>query len=149
MRALLQRVTSAAVRVDRQVVGSIDREGLLIFLGVTRGDTAELAGRLASKIWTLRILAGEKSCAQQAAPVLVVSQFTLYADTRKGRRPSWNAAAPREISEPIIDAFVEHLRNLGAEVETGRFGAIMDVSLVNSGPVTLILDSADLHGERR
>ena len=149
MRALLQRVTSAAVRVDRQVVGSIDREGLLVFLGVTHGDTAELAGRLADKIWTLRILADEKSCAQQAAPLLVVSQFTLYADTRKGRRPSWNAAAPREISEPVIDAFVEHLRNLGAEVATGRFGAIMDVSLVNSGPVTLILDSADLHGERR
>ena len=123
MRALLQRVTSATVRVEGQVVGTIDREGLLIFLGVTHGDTAELAGRLADKIWTLRILAGEKSCAQQAAPVLVVSQFTLYADIRKGRRPSWNAAAPREISEPLVEAFVGHLRSLGAEVATGRFGA--------------------------
>ena len=144
MRALLQRVTSATVRVESQVVGTIDREGLLIFLGVTHGDTAELAGRLADKIWTLRILAGEKSCAQQAAPVLVVSQFTLYADIRKGRRPSWNAAAPREISEPVVEAFVDQLRDLGAEVETGRFGATMDVFLANSGPVTLILDSADL-----
>ena len=130
MRALLQRVTSATVRVESQVVGTIDREGLLIFLGVTHGDTAELAGRLADKIWTLRILAGEKSCAQQAAPVLVVSQFTLYADIRKGRRPSWNAAAPREISEPLVEAFVDHLRYLGAEVATGRFGATMEVSLV-------------------
>ena len=140
MRALLQRVTSAAVRVDRQVVGSIDREGLLIFLGVTRGDTAELAGRLADKIWTLRILADEKSCAQQAAPVMVVSQFTLYGDTRKGRRPSWSAAAPPDRARPLVDAVVDALRARGATVETGVFGAAMAVESVNDGPFTLLVE---------
>ena len=92
-------------------------------------------------MWNLRILAGERSCAQENAPILVVSQFTLYADTRKGRRPSWSAAAPREISEPLVEAFVASLRLLGAEVATGVFGAEMQVSLVNDGPVTLVLDS--------
>lgn len=143
MRAVLQRVTSAAVRVDGDVVGAIDREGLLVLVGVTHADTAEVAGRLAEKAWTLRILSGETSCAQRGAPLLVVSQFTLYADTRKGRRPSWHGAAPREISEPMVEAYVAHLRALGAEVAVGRFGATMEVSLVNSGPVTVILDTKD------
>ena len=141
MRAVVQRVTSASVRVDEKVVGAIDRPGLLVLLGVTHDDTAEVAARLAEKIWTLRILADQRSCAQLGAPLLVVSQFTLYADTRKGRRPSWSAAAPRPVSEPLVGAFVGALRAAGAEVATGRFGAMMTVSLVNDGPVTLILDS--------
>ena len=111
------------------------------WLGVTHTDDPATAARLAEKVWNLRILADERSCAQEHAPLLVVSQFTLYADTRKGRRPSWNAAAPREVSEPLVEAFVAALRDRGAEVATGTFGAEMQVSLVNDGPVTLILDS--------
>jgi D-tyrosyl-tRNA(Tyr) deacylase len=122
------------------VVGAVERTGLLVLVGVTHSDTAAVAGQLADKVWQLRILAGEQSCAQTGAPILVVSQFTLYADTRKGRRPSWNAAAPRAVSEPLVEAFVESLRGLGAEVSTGVFGADMSVSLTNDGPVTLILD---------
>lgn len=141
MRAVVQRVTSASVTVDGGVVGVIDRPGLLVLLGVTHDDTADLAAKLAEKIWTLRILADEQSCAQLAAPLLVVSQFTLYADTRKGRRPSWSAAAPRPVSEPLVEEFVRALRALGAEVATGEFGARMQVALVNDGPVTLILDT--------
>jgi D-tyrosyl-tRNA(Tyr) deacylase len=140
MRAVVQRVTSASVTVDRRVVGAIDRPGLLVLLGVTHDDTAELAAKLAEKIWTLRILADEQSCAQLGAPLLVVSQFTLYADTKKGRRPSWSAAAPRSVSEPLVEEFVTALRALGAEVATGEFGAMMQVALVNDGPVTLILE---------
>jgi D-tyrosyl-tRNA(Tyr) deacylase len=102
-----------------------------------------MADRLAEKVWTLRILNGERSCREENAPVLVVSQFTLYADTRKGRRPSWSAAAPRAVSEPLIEAFVSALRLRGAKVATGVFGAHMKVTLTNDGPVTLILDSAD------
>jgi D-tyrosyl-tRNA(Tyr) deacylase len=141
MRLVVQRVRSARVEVDGTVVGAISDPGLLVFVGVTSTDTSAVAARLAEKVWTLRILAGERSCADQDAPLLVVSQFTLYADTRKGRRPSWSAAAPRPISEPLVDAFVAALRNLGAEVETGVFGADMQVALVNDGPVTMILDS--------
>ena len=141
MRVVLQRVTSASVAVDGAVVGAIERPGLLVLVGVTHDDTADDAARLAEKTWTLRILADERSCAQEGAPLLVVSQFTLYADTRKGRRPSWSAAAPRPVSEPLVDAFVAALRRLGAEVATGVFGADMQVSLVNDGPVTLVLDS--------
>jgi D-aminoacyl-tRNA deacylase len=141
MRALLQRVTSASVRIDGGVVGQIDREGLLVLLGVTHGDTVDVAAKLAEKTWALRILSDERSCSDVSAPLLVVSQFTLYADTRKGRRPSWNAAAPREISEPLVETFISHLRALGAEVAEGRFGEMMEVSLVNSGPVTVLLDS--------
>jgi len=129
------------VTVDDEVVGRIDSPGLLVLLGVTHDDTAETADKLADKIWTLRILADERSCADLDAPLLVVSQFTLYADTRKGRRPSWNAAAPRPVSEPLVDAFVAALRARGATVATGRFGAHMQVELTNDGPVTLILDS--------
>ena len=143
MRLVLQRVASAEVAVAGEVVGSIAAPGLLILVGVTHDDTATVAARLAEKVWNLRILAGELSCADQQAPILVVSQFTLYADTRKGRRPSWSAAAPRAISEPLVEAFVSSLRELGAEVATGIFGADMQVTLVNDGPITLILDSAD------
>jgi D-aminoacyl-tRNA deacylase len=141
MRLVVQRVTSARVEVDGDIAGAIDRPGLVILVGVTHDDQPAIADRLAEKVWTLRILAGERSCQDEDAPILVVSQFTLYADTRKGRRPSWSAAAPRSISEPLIEAFVSSLRRLGAEVETGVFGAHMRVTLTNDGPVTLILDS--------
>ncbi len=144
MRLVVQRVTSASVEVAGETVGALraaDGPGLLILVGVTHDDTAEVASRLAEKVWRLRILAGERSAADEEAPILVVSQFTLYADTRKGRRPSWNAAAPREVSEPLVQRFVDSLRGLGAGVETGIFGADMAVSLVNDGPVTLVLDS--------
>ncbi len=141
MRLVVQRVRSAAVAVAGQTVGAIDRPGLLVLVGVTHTDDAAVAARLADKVWNLRILAGERSCAQENAPILAVSQFTLYADTRKGRRPSWNAAAPREVSEPLVKDFVASLRRLGADVATGVFGAEMQVSLVNDGPVTLVLDS--------
>lgn len=137
----MQRVSRASVTVDGEVVGRIDSPGLLVLLGVTHDDTAEAADKLADKIWTLRILDGGRSCSDQNAPLLVVSQFTLYADTRKGRRPSWNAAAPRPVSEPLVDTFVAALRSRGASVATGRFGAHMAVDLTNDGPVTLILDS--------
>jgi D-aminoacyl-tRNA deacylase len=142
MRLVIQRVTSARVEVDGGIVGAIDRPGLVILVGVTHDDQPMTADRLAEKVWTLRILDGERSCQEENAPVLVVSQFTLYADTRKGRRPSWSAAAPRAVSEPLIEAFVSALRLRGAEVATGVFGAHMKVTLTNDGPVTLILDSA-------
>jgi D-aminoacyl-tRNA deacylase len=141
VRLVVQRVTSARVAVSDQVVGAIDRPGLLILVGVTHDDQPTTAERLAEKVWRLRILRGEKSCLEENAPILVVSQFTLYGDIRKGRRPSWSTAAPRAISEPLIEAFVSSLRLLGAEVATGVFGAEMQVSLTNDGPVTLILDS--------
>ena len=142
MRLVVQRVSSASVTVDEQVVGAIERQGLLVLVGCTHDDTTAMAAQLARKLWELRILHDERSCAQLNAPLLVISQFTLYADTRKGRRPSWSAAAPRPISEPLVEAFVQALRQLGAEVATGVFGADMQVELVNDGPVTLILDSA-------
>lgn len=141
MRAVVQRVTEANVVVDGETVGAIDRQGLLLLVGVTHGDSEEQARALAAKVHTLRILDGEQSCADVDAPLLVVSQFTLYADTRKGRRPSWNDAAPREVAEPLVDAVVSALRARGAHVETGEFGAHMLLSLVNDGPVTLILDA--------
>ena len=139
MRAGGTRVSGARVRVDGETVGEIGR-GLLVLLGVTHDDTPEKAAKLASKIWTLRILDDERSASDTGAPVLVVSQFTLYADTRKGRRPSWSAAAPQPVSEPLVDAFCEALRDAGAHVETGVFGAMMQVSLLNDGPVTLVVD---------
>ena len=139
---MIQRVEQASVEVDGTVVGAIGA-GLLVLVGVTHTDTPEIAGHLAEKTWNLRILNEERSAAQLQAPILVVSQFTLYADTGKGRRPSWNAAAPRPVSEPLVDAFAEALRDRGAHVETGVFGAHMRVSLVNDGPVTIILDSDD------
>lgn len=140
MRAVVQRARSASVSVEGEVVGSLPRPGLMVLVGATHSDTPALAAKLAGKIWTLRILADERSASDVGAPLLVVSQFTLYADTAKGRRPSWSAAAPRPVSEPSVDAFVAALRDLGAEVATGVFGADMQVSLVNDGPVTLILD---------
>jgi D-tyrosyl-tRNA(Tyr) deacylase len=142
MRLVAQRAATADVRVSGNVVGAIDRTGLVILVGMTHDDTAATAARMAEKVWRLRIFEGEQSAEQLGAPVLVVSQFTLYADTRKGRRPSWNAAAPRAVSEPLVSTFVEALRELGAKVATGVFGAEMQVALVNDGPVTLILDSA-------
>ena len=136
MRVLVQRVSSAAVSVDGQVVGAIrpDGQGLLAFVGVTHSDDVDKARRLAEKLWNLRILADEQSAADVNAPILVVSQFTLYADTAKGRRPSWNAAAPGAVAEPLVAAFAEALRALGAHVETGVFGANMQVELVQRRP---------------
>ena len=133
-------MSNARVVVDGQPIGVLDREGLVVLVGVTHTDTPATAAALASKLYTLRILNGERSCADVGAPLLVVSQFTLYADTRKGRRPSWNAAAPAAVAQPLVDAVVAALRSLGAQVATGRFGAHMQVELVNDGPVTLVLD---------
>jgi len=140
MRAVVQRVSQASVTVDGQVTGAIDEPGLLVLVGVTHDDTADKAAKLAAKLWGLRILDGEKSCADLGAPLLVVSQFTLYGDMNKGRRPSWTKAAPGPVAEPLVDAVVAELRKLGARVETGVFGADMKVALVNDGPVTLILE---------
>jgi D-aminoacyl-tRNA deacylase len=142
MRVLVQRVSSASVSVDGEVVGSIrpDGQGLVALVGVTHSDDLDKARRLAEKLWYLRILADERSAADANAPILVVSQFTLYADTAKGRRPSWNAAAPRPVAEPLVTAFAEALRMLGADVQTGVFGAHMHVELVNDGPVTVLLE---------
>ncbi|MGW5385207.1 D-aminoacyl-tRNA deacylase [Nocardia sp. NPDC003963] len=146
MRALVQRVTTAQVRVDGETVGRIDPaahgvpHGLLVLIGVTHTDTEALARAMAEKIWRLRILEGERSAADLSAPVLVVSQFTLYADTRKGRRPSWSAAAPGPMAEPIVETVAETLRQLGAPVAGGRFGAHMQVDLTNDGPVTVLLE---------
>jgi D-tyrosyl-tRNA(Tyr) deacylase len=140
MRAVVQRVSQARVTVDGRVVGAIDEPGLLVLVGVTHDDTPEKAAKLAAKLWGLRILDGEKSCSDVGAPLLVISQFTLYADTRKGRRPSWLEAAPGPVAEPLVGAVVSSLRELGARVGTGVFGAHMEVSLVNDGPVTIIID---------
>jgi D-tyrosyl-tRNA(Tyr) deacylase len=140
MRAVAQRVSRASVSVDGAVIGAIDGPGLLVLVGVTRDDTMEKARKLAAKLWGMRILEGEKSCSDIGAPLLVVSQFTLYADTSKGRRPTWNNAAPGPVAEPLVDAVVAELRALGATVETGKFGADMKVALVNDGPVTIIVE---------
>ena len=140
MRAVVQRVSQASVAVDGQVVAAFAEPGLLVLVGVTHQDTPATAAKLAAKLWGLRILEGEKSCSDVAAPLLVVSQFTLYADTRKGRRPTWQAAAPGPVAEPMVDAVAAALRALGARVETGVFGADMKVSLINDGPVTIIID---------
>jgi D-tyrosyl-tRNA(Tyr) deacylase len=140
MRAVVQRVSQASVKVDGQVIGAIDEPGLLVLVGVTHDDTEGLAAKLAAKLWGLRILDGEKSCSDLNAPLLVVSQFTLYGDTNKGRRPTWQAAAPGPVAEPLVEAVVGELRRLGAHVETGKFGAGMKVALINDGPVTLILE---------
>ena len=140
MRAVVQRVTRASVTVAGEVVGAVDRPGLLVLVGVTHADDAAQAAALARKVAGLRILRDERSVLDEGAPVLVVSQFTLYADTRKGRRPSWGAAAPGPVAEPLVDAFTTGLRSLGLEVATGSFGADMAVELVNDGPVTLLLE---------
>jgi len=140
VRAVVQRVTQASVTVDQRVVGSVSEPGLLVLVGVTHGDTPRVAAKLAAKLWGLRILDGEKSCSDIGAPLLLISQFPLYADTRKGRRPTWQAAAPGPVAEPLVEAVTAELRALGARVETGIFGADMKVSLVNDGPVTLIVE---------
>jgi D-tyrosyl-tRNA(Tyr) deacylase len=140
VRAVVQRVSQASVTVDGRVTGAIAQPGLLVLVGVTHDDTPAQAAKLAAKLWGLRILAGEKSCSDTAAPLLVVSQFTLYADTSKGRRPTWQAAAPGSVAAPLVDALVSSLRALGAHVETGIFGAVMKVSLVNDGPITVLLE---------
>lgn len=126
--------------VGGQVVGAIGEPGLLVLVGITHADTNEKARKLAAKLWGLRILDGEQSCSDTGAPLLVVSQFTLYADTAKGRRPSWGQAAPGPVAEPLVADVVAGLRRLGARVETGRFGADMKVALVNDGPVTIIIE---------
>jgi D-aminoacyl-tRNA deacylase len=142
VRVLVQRVTSATVSVDGEVVGAIrpEGQGLLALVGVTHDDDADKAAQLAEKLWQLRILDEEKSAADVGAPVLVVSQFTLYANTKKGRRPAWNAAAPGSVAEPIVAVFADALRGLGAQVEAGIFGAHMQVELINDGPVTVLLE---------
>ncbi len=141
MRAVVQRASRASVTAAGEVVGELGAPGLVVLLGVTHSDTGATAAALAKKIYHLRILVGEKSCADTGAPLLVVSQFTLYADTAKGRRPSWGAAAPGPAAEPLVSAFTAALTKLGATVSTGVFGASMQVDLVNDGPVTLILEA--------
>ncbi|MBS6934442.1 MAG: D-tyrosyl-tRNA(Tyr) deacylase [Actinomyces graevenitzii] len=141
MRAVIQRVNRAAVSVDGQVVGAIDRPGLLVLVGVTHDDGAAQVALIARKIADLRLLEGELSVTDAAAPVLVVSQFTLYADTRKGRRPSWNQAAGADVAEPLVQAVVEDLRSRGLEVATGQFGAHMVIDMQADGPVTIELEA--------
>ena len=140
VRAVVQRASAASVTVGGEVIARLPTPGLLVLLGVTHTDSGAIAVALARKIYYLRILADERSCADIGAPLLVISQFTLYADTAKGRRPSWQAAAPGPVAEPLVQAFAEALRGLGASVQTGVFGATMQVELINDGPVTLILE---------
>ncbi|GHF18795.1 D-aminoacyl-tRNA deacylase [Streptomyces morookaense] len=140
MRAVVQRVNGASVVVDGEVVGEIIGAGLCVLVGVTHDDTAAKAAQLARKLWSLRVLEDEKSCSDVGAPLLVISQFTLYGDARKGRRPTWNAAAPGGVAEPLVDEVVAQLRALGAQVETGRFGADMKVTLTNDGPFTVLVE---------
>lgn len=144
MRVVIQRVTRAAVRVNGEMVGAIEQPGYLVLVGITHGDGAAQIAKLADKTANLRLLEGEKSLLDEGAPVLAVSQFTLYGDAKKGRRPSWSAAAPGAVSEPLFNDYVQALRERGLHVETGVFGADMQVELVNDGPVTLILDSETL-----
>ncbi len=151
MRAVVQRCRGAHVSVAGEVVGGFDGPGLAILVGVTHEDSPAIAARLADKAYDLRVFGPEHassgdpaprevSAADLRLPVLVVSQFTLYADTRKGRRPTWDAAAPGHVAEPLIDAFVAHLRDRGVPTSTGRFGADMQVHLVNDGPMTILLE---------
>ncbi|MFE0458679.1 D-aminoacyl-tRNA deacylase [Kitasatospora sp. NPDC058965] len=148
MRAVVQRVSEAAVTVAGERVGAISGPGLCVLVGVTHDDTPAQAAALARKLWSLRLFEGgagdgpgrELSCSDFDGPLLVISQFTLYGDARKGRRPTWNAAAPGPVAEPLVAEVVEQLRALGAKVETGRFGADMKVSLVNDGPFTVLLE---------
>ncbi len=141
MRAVVQRALGASVTVDGEVVGAFDGPGLLVYLGVTHDDGSVDVAWMARKIWDLRLLRDERSASDVGAPVLVISQFTLYGDARKGRRPTWQAAAPGPVSEPLYDAFCAALADLGARVERGVFGADMQVMSVNDGPITLVLDS--------
>lgn len=143
VRAVIQRVDGARVDVDGDEVGVIDGPGLLMLVGVTHSDGEAQARKIANKAYDMRLFDspdGEVSAADLALPVLVVSQFTLYADTRKGRRPTWDAAAPGPVAEPLVTVVADELRARGAHVATGRFGAHMRVGLVNDGPVTIVLD---------
>jgi D-aminoacyl-tRNA deacylase len=140
VRAVVARVLSASVTVEGAVVGALTEPGLLVLLGITTGDTTAQADTMARKLHELRILRDEHSCATANAPLLVVSQFTLYGDTRKGRRPSWTQAARPEVAEPLVNAVVASLRERGAHVETGRFGATMTVTSQNDGPFTVIVE---------
>lgn len=140
MRAIIQRASAATVRIDDDVVGGLTGPGLCVFLGVTHDDTEDTARRMAVKIHELRILRDERSAADVDAPLLVISQFTVYGDARKGRRPTWTAAAPGNVAEPLVAHVVQELRARGAHVETGRFGADMRVEVVNDGPVTVVVD---------
>ncbi|WP_018684709.1 D-aminoacyl-tRNA deacylase [Actinokineospora enzanensis] len=141
MRAVVARVTRASVTVGDEVVGRIDEPGLLVLLGVHIADTPDKAVTMARKLHELRVLRDEESCATTGAPLLLVSQFTLHGDTRKGRRPSWTAAARPEHAEPLVSATVAELRARGARVATGRFGAMMAVESVNDGPFTVLIDT--------
>lgn len=140
MRAVVQRAAEAAVRVDGQVVAAIGRPGLVVLVGVTHADTPSTGAELAGKVWRLRILRDEQSASDIGAPLLVISQFTLDGDARKGRRPTWAAAAPAAVAQPLYEAFCASLEALGGEVVRGVFGADMAVSLVNDGPVTVLLE---------
>jgi len=141
MRAVLQRAKRASVTADGKVTASFDRQGIVALIGVTHGDDTDQAHAVARKIAELRILDGELSASDVDAPIIVVSQFTLYADVKKGRRPSWNGAAPGAVAEPLVDAVVAALREWGLSVGTGVFGAHMDVELVNDGPITIVLEA--------
>lgn len=149
MRAIIQVVSQASVTVNEQVTGQIKGPGLMVLLGVHRDDTQHEADALLTKLLNLRILGDEESVLELNAPLLVVSQFTLYADVRKGRRPSWSKAARPEHSEPLYEYFVAKAQEQGVTVETGMFGAMMDVSLTNTGPFTLVIDTDDLAAPRR
>lgn len=154
MRALVQRANGARVTVAGEVVGSFDGPGLVVLVGVTHSDTRAEAQRLAAKVWGARLFdrdsfdqscfppggPAEVSASEVGLPVLAISQFTLYANTRKGRRPTWDAAAPRPVAEPLVEEFVAALRGAGARVETGRFGADMQVSFTNDGPITVMFE---------
>lgn len=140
MRSVVQRVARASVAVGGEITGAIEGPGLLALVGVTHTDTTAEAAAMARKLWTLRLLPGEQSCSDIGAPLLVVSQFTLYGDARKGRRPTWQAAAPGPVAEPLVDAVVSELRGFGAVVGTGVFGADMSVALTNEGPFTVIVE---------
>jgi D-tyrosyl-tRNA(Tyr) deacylase len=141
VRAVVQRVLSASVAVDGKDVGTLAGPGLLVLLAVTHADGPTEVAWMARKVWELRIMRDEKSAAELGAPVLAVSQFTLYGDARKGRRPTWAAAAPGSVSEPLYRAFCAALRDLGATVAEGVFGADMQVTSVNDGPVTMLLET--------
>ena len=140
VRAVIQRVLRASVSVDGEVVGAVEEPGLLVYLGVTHDDGPAEISWMARKVWDLRLLRDEQSASDIGAPVLVVSQFTLYGDARKGRRPTWQAAAPGPVSEPAYDAVCAELERLGARVARGVFGADMRVESVNDGPITLVLE---------
>ena len=141
MRAVISRVSSASVTVDGDVIACLPRPGLLVLLGVGVNDDLAVAQALALKTWGLRILDDEVSASDVDAPILVVSQFTLHASTRKGRRPGWSKAAPGPVSEPLVEAYAVALEELGATVARGRFGADMQVASVNDGPFTILIDT--------